>query len=158
MIIFEKKIDELNLKIRNKMSFLKELNDSHITLKAFALNVFLIPFWYVSIYLFNNEFFMKNDIVIILAMCITISLISCGTLSFIFRISENNKNNNLIFEEMGMSIMILCIWLSILIFSIYSIGFLFNIYIYFYWFLVIYFIPIIVFLFVNIISNNSEKK
>lgn len=38
------------------MSFIKELEETHDSIKTIALNLLLIPFWYVSIFIFNNEF------------------------------------------------------------------------------------------------------
>ena len=128
------------------MSFIKELNESHDSLKAIALNLFIIPFWYVAIFLFNNEFYKSSDNIIIITMCIVISLISSILFTFLLtKTDPENTSKNIFFEKMIGSIAILTIWLSALIFVIYSLGFLFSIYLYFYWFLVIYFSPLFLF-------------
>ena len=143
------------------MSILKELNESHASLKAIALNLFIIPFWYVAIFLFNNEFYKSSDSIIITTMCIVISLVS-SVFFFIFLIKiEVNTSDNIFFEKMMVSTAMLIAWLSVLIFVFYSLGFLFGIYLYFYWFLVIYFFPLILFyLLIEIFGddNANQKK
>ena len=76
------------------MSILKELNESHASLKAIALNLFIIPFWYVAIFLFNNEFYKSSDSIIITTMCIVISLVSSVFFSiFLIKIEVNTSDN-----------------------------------------------------------------
>ncbi len=143
------------------MSILKEINESHDFVKAKATNLFLIPFWYVSIYLFNNEFYTKADSLIIISMCITITLTSSFCLTLIFdgiRTLNNGKKYDF-FNNTVLSVTLLTSWLSFLIVLFYSLGFIFNIYIYFYWFLVIYSSPIFLIWVLNLIfGNKSEVK
>lgn len=143
------------------MSLLKELNESHETLKAIAISSFLIPFWYVAIFLFNNEFYNSSDNIIIFSMCFVITF--CSSVGFTFFIGElkfENQTYKTFFNQMIISVAMLIGWLSTLIFVIYSLGFLFNIYIYFYWFIVIYFLPLfILYLLLKIFGiDKNEKK
>lgn len=139
------------------MALLKELDESHESIKAVALNLFLIPFWYVSIFIFNNEFYKSSDSIIIFTMCIVISLISSFLFHvFLSKLKEPDNREKPFFETMLSSVALLTIWLSALIFVVYSLGFLFKIFIYFYWFLVIYFTPIIGLLILQ--SLFAEKK
>ena len=143
------------------MSILKELNESHASLKAIALNLFIIPFWYVAIFLFNNEFYKSSDSIIITTMCIVISLVSSVFFSIFLIKIEVNTSDNIFFEKMMVSTAMLIAGLSVLIFVFYSLGFLFGIYLYFYWFLVIYFFPLILFyLLIEIFGddNANQKK
>lgn len=131
-------------------SIIDEINNLHSSLKAIVLNIFIIPFWYVAIYLFNNEFYKSADNLIMLAMCIILSLVSTFLVSIMFykadkEVKENSEEDWYVIQIFSNSISLLCTWLSLLIFAFYSIGFLFNIYIYFYWVLVIYFFPLIFF-------------
>ena len=74
---------------------------------------------------------------------------------------EVNTSDNIFFEKMMVSTAMLIAWLSVLIFVFYSLGFLFGIYLYFYWFLVIYFFPLILFyLLIEIFGddNANQKK
>lgn len=144
------------------MSLIKELEESHDSIKALALNLLLIPFWYVAIFIFNNEFYVSSDIIIKLAMCIVISISSSVLFTiFLYKIDAEKKVNKTFFQNMIISVSMLAMWLSALIFATYSLGFLFNIYIYFYSFLVIYFSPII---FLNLLpillgeKNTQTKK
>ena len=138
------------------MAILKELQESHESIKAIALVLLLIPFWYVSIFMFNNEFYKAADSIITVSMCIVISLISSFLFQmFLSKIKEPNNKQKTFFDNMLVSVALLIIWLSALIFIIYSLGFLFKTYIYFYWFLVIYFAPIIILI---ILQNLFQEK
>lgn len=138
------------------MSFISELNESHDSVKGLALNLLLIPFWYVAIFIFNNEFYKSADITLIFAMCIVISFTSSVLFTiFLDNIYTEVKEEKTFFENMVISIAMLIIWISALIFIVYSLGFLFKIYIYFYWFIVIYFMPIII---LNILQSLFGKK
>ena len=148
-------------------SIIDEINNLHSSLRAIVLNIFIIPFWYVAIYLFNNEFYKSADNLIMLAMCIVLSLVSTFLVSEMFyradeEVNETSEEGWYVIYLFSNSIFLLCSWLSLLIFTIYSLGFLFNIYIYFYWFLVIYFFPLITFaLFFAIetyYANKSKNK
>ena len=116
---------------------------------------------------FNNEFYKSADNLIMLAMCIVLSLVSTFLVSEMFyradeEVNETSEEGWYVIYLFSNSIFLLCSWLSLLIFTIYSLGFLFNIYIYFYWFLVIYFFPLITFaLFFAIetyYANKSKNK
>lgn len=142
------------------MSILKEISESHDTIKAFALNLFLLPFWYVAIYLFNNEFYVKADTLILISMCIVISIVSSLITSLLYDAinSALDSTPNAFFDSMAISTIILSMWLSILIVFFYSLGFLYEIYIYFYWFLVIYTSPILLIFLIYLISPPTKEK
>jgi CDP-diglyceride synthetase len=136
------------MKTENKqlinMSYIKDLSESHDSIKAISLNLILIPFWYVSIFMFNKEFYKASDSLIVISFCIVLSFLSSMLLAFFWNIIDIKNNIKVdFFSNMNTSIGVLTIWLSALIFITYSFGFLFKQYIYFYWFIVIYFSPII---------------
>lgn len=128
------------------MSIIREVNESNEIIKAKAVNLLLIPFWYVSMFLFNKSFYSKENTIIVVTMCVVLSLISSFSLSISIDgfINRNNKGDNIYLNTMSLSVAILCVWLSLLIFIVYSFGFLFNQFIFFYWFIVIYFSPIFI--------------
>ena len=119
------------------MSIIKELTDSHDTIKGFAIYVVLLPFWYIALLLFNNDFFVCQSVLTIAITCLAITISSVFPLSI--AIGRTQGGEFLRFTVI--SIVILTLWLCILIFFFYSLDFLFGIQIYFYWFLVIYIIP-----------------
>jgi hypothetical protein len=130
---------------RNIMSLLKEIFEAGEFIKAKATILFLIPFWYVSIYLFNYQFYHREDTIIIVTMCIVISIVSSFSLAACLIFLFNPKQvKNTYLNAMSASVIILCLWLSLLIFIVYSSGFLFNQFIFFYLFIIIYFFPILV--------------
>lgn len=122
------------------MSIIKEINDLPDSLKAVGLSLLLMPFWYVSIYLFNNEFYLQADQFIILSFCFIFSVLPSLTIVYSMIKPVDIKMSSL----MAGTVTIIAIWLSLLIFIVYSIGFLCDKHISFYYFLIIFFVPIIV--------------
>ena len=131
------------------MAIIEEINKSHISIRAMSISLFLVPFWYLSVFLFGNEFYKSADNFVVLAFCLVISF-SSSVIFYLFTEKtgglENTKEPML--NCMSFSVIILSIWLLLLIFTTYSFDFLFNQKIYFYWFVVIYYIPL---LFLNLL-------
>ena len=133
----------------NTMAIIEEINKSHISIRAMSISLFLVPFWYLSVFLFGNDFYKSADNFVVLAFCLVISF-SSSVIFYLFTEKtgglENTKEPML--NCMSFSVIILSIWLLLLIFTTYSFDFLFNQKIYFYWFVVIYYIPL---LFLNLL-------
>jgi hypothetical protein len=127
------------------MAIIEEINKSHISIRAMSISLFLVPFWYLSVFLFGNEFYKSADNFVVLAFCLVVS-ISSSVFFYLFTEKtgglENTKEPML--NCMSFSVAILSIWLLLLIFITYSFDFLFKQKIYFYWFVVIYYIPFLV--------------
>ena len=140
-----RQLEEPKQKIENTMAIIEEINKSHISIRAMSISLFLVPFWYLSVFLFGNEFYKSADNFVVLAFCLVIS-ISSSVLFYLFTEKigglENTKEPMLNF--MSFSVVILSIWLLLLIFTTFSFDFLFNQKIYLYWFVVIYYIPLLV--------------
>lgn len=137
-----------------QMSVLKEIDEANEVIKGKALNLLVLPFWYISLYLFNNEFFVKQTFITLIAMCIALTLTSCFILALGFALVSEDDTKYA--ECQGFATMVGIIWLSILTFCVYSWGFLKHQYIYFYWFIVIYFVPIVLFLAISFIINRIK--
>ncbi|KAA2218277.1 hypothetical protein [Maribacter flavus] len=45
-------------------------------LKNMLLNVLLMPFWYISIYLFAPEIYATQDVLLLLSICVSLTMIS----------------------------------------------------------------------------------
>lgn len=145
------------------MSIIKEINESHDFIQAKATNLFILPFWYVAIYLFNNEFYVKADSLIIVSMCIAFTLISTFSTTFLFiRINSKKDEYSDFFSNTVVSVAFIMAWLAFLIILFYTLGYLFNIYIYFFWFLVIYSSPIallyILYILEKLFGDKKEVK
>jgi hypothetical protein len=59
-------------------------------LKNMFINIILIPFWYISIYLFENELYVSGDTALTLSVCVTLTFTISALFALIFSI--NNKN------------------------------------------------------------------
>ena len=141
------------------MSILKELQESHDAIKAISLSAFLIPFWYVAIYLFGNNLFLLSGNIVVLAFCIILSVVSASLSSWFCAqtILLDEKVSNLT-NNMIVSVVILSLWLALLIFITYSLEFLFKKISYLYWFIIIYFAPILILNFLALVSKNRTAK
>ncbi len=141
------------------MAIIEEINKSHISIRAVSISFFLVPFWYISVFLFGNEFYRSSDNLVILSFCIVISLSSSGLFSlFTSKIGDLKSTKEPLLNSMSVSVVMISIWLLLLIFACYSLDFLFNKKIYFYWFVSIYYIPI---LFLNLLHwffGGDKKK
>jgi hypothetical protein len=131
------------------MSYISEIKDLHVTIKAILLNCGLMPFWYVAIYLFNNDFFQKSELILILSLCVVIILSASFFFTAIFFVAHlqdkainNNTETFSFFDYSLTSIILLGTWLATLIFIFYSVDFFTNYKIIFYYFVVLYFAPL----------------
>lgn len=135
------------------MTFYKEISESHDTIKSIGLSTLVSPFWFLSLFLFNHNFYNNSDLVIKIILCLLLSMSSVIVLS-VFAFNVNKSKYNLV-QNVSVSIFILIIWKAILIFSIYSICFFFQVQLYFYWYILIYFIPLVI---ISILSFFEKIK
>ena len=139
------------------MSYLKDISESHHAVKLISVCLFLAPFWYVSIYLFNNEFYNAADVVAIIVFCCTISVISSMAFLLAIDYAFNDENPADDLSDIIMTVVILISWLSLLIFIVYSFGFLFDMYIYFYYFIILYLSPLPILFLIGLLRPKAKK-
>ncbi|MCA0133922.1 hypothetical protein [Winogradskyella alexanderae] len=128
-------------------------------LKTLLINSVLLPFWYISIYIFHHEFYKNDDFLIIASVCIGLTIVSSLLTSIILTRSE--KDTNILEENVVIpTVAIQVILLSLIIFLGYLFKVFFGKIFHFYGFLLTYFGIIISILFLDLISgkNNPEKK
>lgn len=87
--------------------------------------LFLLPFWYLAIYLFNIELFNSSDLVLKIVICFCISLPAESIFSFYFyklMISNQEDKGEEIDDSylVDSSVFILLLWLSFLILVAYT--------------------------------------
>lgn len=136
------------------MSLLKDINDSNDVIKGKALILLLVPFWYFSLYLFNLEFYQKNDLILMLSFCFIVSLLSVFLVSYFVDVFLK-KHISEYLNTVTASVIILIIWISFLIFSFYSLKIFLDIKVLYYWFILIYFTPIFVFILIKKLTGNN---
>lgn len=56
------------------MSALKDVLESNEFVKGVALSLIMMPFWYVSFYLFNHDFILNENYVTISCLCFVFSI------------------------------------------------------------------------------------
>ena len=143
------------------MSIFKEIYESHDIIKAKAVNLLIIPFWYVALFLFNNEFYKAENYFIIIAMCIVLSIPASFLMAVVVSVAADRETNNAEKELTYLqctftAVSILTAWLALLIFIVYSFGFLLGQFIYFYWFMVFFYAPVLL-LFLIAIGITIKK-
>ena len=141
------------------MAIIEEINKSHISIRAISISSLLVPSWYLSVFLFGNDFYKSADNFVIISFCLVVSISS----SVIFyQIKEKTggleNTNEPMLNCMSFSVAILCIWLLLLIFITYSFDFFFNQKIYFYWFVVIYYSPFLILNLLLLVFGVDKKE
>lgn len=141
------------------MSIIQEINNSHISIKSISVSMFLLPFWYLSVFLFGNDFFKSADNFVIISFCLVI-IFSSSIFFYIFidKVADEDLSKDKMLNNMTVAVMLLGIWLILLIFLMYSIKFYFKMEIYFYYFCIIYFIPIVVLNFLTLVFGVEKEK
>lgn len=98
------------------MSWVTDFDKLHITTKSAVLSIVaLIPFWFVSIYLFNKPLYNQHDMFIIGAFCFCFSLTYYALIVFlgllILQIADDkNENDEMVLIIGGIiSVLYLCV-------------------------------------------------
>lgn len=126
-------------------------------LQSVLVSIVLIPFWIISIYIFNKDLYNTNDYLIITCLCISLTIVSNIFMLFIGFIPKIHKDifhlNLSVKSAVYQSII-----LSILICVCHYLKTRKNINIEFTMFLYIYFIPLFILFLVNIVILRLSKK
>jgi hypothetical protein len=140
------------------MALVEEINKSHVAVRAFAITLFLSPFWYLSTFLFANNFYKSADNLVVFSFCIILSL-SSSIVFYIFvdKTTELKKTAEPLLNGMTASVFVIAIWLLLLMFLNFTSKFIFGKELHFYWFVVIYFTPIIILAILASLFSNRKK-
>lgn len=115
-----------------------DINSIPKDLRDELINVFTLPLWYISLYIYCPSVYNKGDLLLSISLCISLALISTiiTNISIQNMFPDNKKGNEL---SLIFSFLFQTIWLSLLIFLgylfTYSTGIIFE----FYGFLITYF-------------------
>ncbi len=131
-------------------------------LKSLLFPATMMPFWYLSIYMINNEFYLQTEMAILIIICYVICLTSLLMMSSIISLFDNDfRNRNDPHLMMGIFLVatiFLLVWKVILFFLAYSTLFFFDNKLYYYWYIVIYFIPLFVLWPIGYIYNTKHGQ
>lgn len=127
-------------------------------LKALFVCLLLSPFWYLSIYLLNIDFFLNTDVTILMVISFVFTISACfpTMLANQFLDEENS-----FLAASCIATLYLWIWKVVLFLIAYSLIFFKDEKLYFYWYVIIYFIPIVVYFlysFGKMVIKNSKKN
>lgn len=124
-------------------------------LKNLLSNSIMLPFWYISIYIFSPSLYNSKDYLLIGSICVTLTIIaSIITSSMVVGMSKTNEkilDTNITF----LSIFFQIITISPLIFICYIYSVLFNKILFFHYFILIYFLLLIA---IHILLFLTEKN
>lgn len=110
-----------------------------LEVKNLLVNILLLPFWYLAIYIFHPNLYQSNDFFIILSVCICLILISSLVTSIVFVNINKGKNHILNSTIVYSSVVFQIFILSVLIFLSYLFKVYFNEIFLFYGFVLTYF-------------------
>jgi hypothetical protein len=123
----------------------------------FLINIFIFPFWIISMYLFSNELYKTGDFLIIGSLCISLTIISFF-LSALIIFDSKNKDDELLSQTIVMpSVLVQSLLLSVLIFIFYLFKVILSRNISFFIFLCFYFGLLIGFIIIQLIYVKFEK-
>ena len=90
-------------------------------IKARISVLLLLPFWYLSLYMFNTDFYNNSDLILKVVTCLCLSLPAELSLSFSLTKVFTNRGytEDKLKDLADFSVFILIKWLSILIFISY---------------------------------------
>lgn len=140
------------------MSYIKDIQESHDALKGIVSSLFLMPFWYLTIFLVNHELYTNNNFTTLVVISFVLSITSFIFMVIVALLSDSPDDNSTFFEVTIFCVSLLWLWKVILLFVVYTIAFLFKQELYFYSYIVIYFFPIIILILIAYIENRKNKK
>jgi len=128
-------------------------------LKNMLINVWLLPLWYVSIYIFSPTIYKEQDIILTVSICIGLTSISSMISIIVSKtlISDDEKVGLFDYSIVALCFTLQLVWLSLLIFFSY----LYSIYVgeifRMYGFLLTYFLVLVAFFTVISIFEKSNQ-
>lgn len=128
-----------------------------IYLKNMLLNVLLLPFWYIAIYLFSPEIYATGDILLLLSICISLTMISSIIASILVNLNEEKEKRVSPFDTANVvgALLIQVFVLSLLLIISFLVpkfvGFIFE----FYGFVITYFVILIL---TGLLLVSNDKK
>ncbi|SFD43334.1 hypothetical protein SAMN04487987_1175 [Algibacter pectinivorans] len=139
------------------MSLFKDIQESHDSIKALGISLLLAPFWYLSIYLFHPEWYLKTDIIIKIILSCLLPILSV-IFSSIY-LSDTIEGNTFGLIENTVAILyFLMMWKAILMFCVYTFCFFTDNELYYYGYIMIYFTPIIILLIIHFYKIAVKKQ
>ncbi|MDV3461827.1 hypothetical protein CMV04_12485 [Elizabethkingia anophelis] len=137
------------------MSALKDVLESNEFIKSGSLIFIMMPFWYISIYLFNKNFIDRSDYIAISCFCYGLSVVSVYSSAFSILVSDIRLGKRRrLFLLIGPELIKHTIFLSVLIFIFYSIRYIYNWKIDYYVFMLCFFTPVSLINIHNITKRN----
>ena len=148
-----------------QLTNMPELNIKQLPkkLRNMSINIFLIPFWYISIYLFGPSIYNSKDSILIASVCISYTIISAFlayVTAFVLDKKPRKKKKRFHHGTIIMSFINQVSWLSTIILTGYLYPLLFNAERFnFYGFSLLYFIPTALFFIYGLNKSvNRDKK
>lgn len=142
------------------MSYIKDLQESHDSLKGLALSLLLIPFWMVTMFFLNNAFYNKTDFTVLCMISGVLSFFSTTLTTLIVGMITESKNGKAqeLLDSFLAAVLMLIPWKCLLLFIVYSIKYLFDIHLALYYYIIIYLTPIIVVFILCLFSDNKKSS
>lgn len=128
-------------------------------LKNMLVNAWLLPLWYVSIYLFSPSTYSNEDIILISSLCLGFNLLSSMN-SVLWTIIDNKEKD---FEVFGLVNTMVIFTFQLLLLSILMICvFIFNLYsdyiLKFHGFIIIYYLSLNIFFLADSVIDRIKKN
>ncbi len=140
------------------MSIFSDLGNAPKDLKSMLIPSILIPFWYITFYIFHPVFYHDNEFILILSFCICLTISSSMVGTFFMSYSEDTSKLFLDEDNLRRSTYASLIIHAGLIFAGYTWSLIFHEIFLFYSFLITYFVLLILFLVIVVFSKSPKSK
>ena len=131
-----------------------------IELKNLLVHSLLLPFWYITIYLFLPELYITGDFILIISTCICLTISSAFVFTFFLLLKQPKKRekNWLDKDICIVSCIYQIIWFSFLLMASYVSKKISNNTFEFYGFVLFYFLPLFLFIYVLSLDIKRDKN
>jgi hypothetical protein len=105
------------------MSIIKDVNELHISFKTVLIGILLnMPFWYIDLYLFKNDFFSKAVfyIPLVMSFCLTIAWLGFWIMFAAIMSTNENKRNTAQSQIKPELDIIIALFISVLLSCIFT--------------------------------------
>lgn len=109
------------------MGIVEEVNKLHVTLKSIIISMVLtMPFWYLNLYFFKNDFFLSSpiQIPIIISFCLSVvwtglHFLSASSFEIAFMKKQNTNSDSKIEGTVLLAVIVSLMWIAIYTFLTY---------------------------------------
>lgn len=135
-----------------------DLTNAPDEIRGALVNIFVLPFWYIILYLFHRDFFLSNDTLLIIAFCLCFTIVGGIMMAYISFFSDQSRTKIFSSHSAIGGILLQIIYHSLLVLLLLSFNTLTGREAGLKTYLVFYFAPLLVFLIASFRGFRRSRK